>query len=144
MYLKEKQNKIAMILLCPVQGPWASSLFFTNSDIALLVKPLNMILPHIYVFINLFISYLFNYSFIFIIDLFVYYLFIISNIFLIVFRLNQVSIYLTRYLNRVSYQNKYPDSRQQMMTFSLWQTYRSMCMLQLQMHITLHDHFSHG
>ena len=26
MYLKEKQYKIAMILLCPVQGPWASSL----------------------------------------------------------------------------------------------------------------------
>ena len=25
MYLKEKQYKIAMILLCPVQGPWASS-----------------------------------------------------------------------------------------------------------------------
>ena len=27
MYLKEKQYKIAMILLCPVQGPWASSLW---------------------------------------------------------------------------------------------------------------------
>ena len=27
MYLKEKQYKIAMILLCPGQGPWASSLF---------------------------------------------------------------------------------------------------------------------
>ena len=27
-YLKEKQYKIAMILLCPVQGPWASSLCF--------------------------------------------------------------------------------------------------------------------
>ena len=27
MYLKEKQYKNAMILLCPVQGPWASSLF---------------------------------------------------------------------------------------------------------------------
>ena len=27
MYLKEKQYKIAMILLCPVQGPWASSYF---------------------------------------------------------------------------------------------------------------------
>ena len=27
MYLKEKQYKIAMILLCPVQGPWASSFF---------------------------------------------------------------------------------------------------------------------
>ena len=27
MYLKEKQYKIAMILLCPVQGPWASSVF---------------------------------------------------------------------------------------------------------------------
>ena len=26
MYLKEKQYKIAMILLCPVQGPWASSI----------------------------------------------------------------------------------------------------------------------
>ena len=25
MYLKEKQYKIAMVLLCPVQGPWASS-----------------------------------------------------------------------------------------------------------------------
>ena len=25
MYLKEKQYKIAMLLLCPVQGPWASS-----------------------------------------------------------------------------------------------------------------------
>ena len=25
MYSKEKQYKIAMILLCPVQGPWASS-----------------------------------------------------------------------------------------------------------------------
>ena len=25
MYLKEKQYKIAMIHLCPVQGPWASS-----------------------------------------------------------------------------------------------------------------------
>ena len=25
MYWKEKQYKIAMILLCPVQGPWASS-----------------------------------------------------------------------------------------------------------------------
>ena len=25
MYLKEKQYKIAMPLLCPVQGPWASS-----------------------------------------------------------------------------------------------------------------------
>ena len=25
MYLKEKQYKIAMILLCPIQGPWASS-----------------------------------------------------------------------------------------------------------------------
>ena len=25
MYLKEKQYKITMILLCPVQGPWASS-----------------------------------------------------------------------------------------------------------------------
>ena len=25
MYLKEKQYRIAMILLCPVQGPWASS-----------------------------------------------------------------------------------------------------------------------
>ena len=28
MYLKEKQYKIAMILLCPVQGPWASSFYF--------------------------------------------------------------------------------------------------------------------
>ena len=28
MYLKEKQYKIAMVLLCPVQGPWASSLFY--------------------------------------------------------------------------------------------------------------------
>ena len=27
MYLKEKQYKTAMILLCPVQGPWASSFF---------------------------------------------------------------------------------------------------------------------
>ena len=27
MYLKEKQYKIAMILLCPVQGPWASSFY---------------------------------------------------------------------------------------------------------------------
>ena len=27
MYSKEKQYKIAMILLCPVQGPWASSWF---------------------------------------------------------------------------------------------------------------------
>ena len=27
MYLKEKQYKIVMILLCPVQGPWASSVF---------------------------------------------------------------------------------------------------------------------
>ena len=27
MYLKEKQYKIAMILLCPVQGPWASSIW---------------------------------------------------------------------------------------------------------------------
>ena len=27
MYLKEKQYKIAMVLLCPVQGPWASSFF---------------------------------------------------------------------------------------------------------------------
>ena len=26
MYSKEKQYKIAMILLCPGQGPWASSL----------------------------------------------------------------------------------------------------------------------
>ena len=26
MYLKEKQYKIAMLLLCPVQGPLASSL----------------------------------------------------------------------------------------------------------------------
>ena len=26
MYLKEKQYKIAMLLLCPGQGPWASSL----------------------------------------------------------------------------------------------------------------------
>ena len=27
IYLKEQQYKIAMILLCPVQGPWVSSLF---------------------------------------------------------------------------------------------------------------------
>ena len=32
MYSKEKEYKIAMILLCLVQGPWASSciLFCTN------------------------------------------------------------------------------------------------------------------
>ena len=30
MYLKEKQYKIAMILLCPVQGPWASSFAFAS------------------------------------------------------------------------------------------------------------------
>ena len=33
MYLKEKQYKIAMILLCPVQGPWASS--FSNTHIVI-------------------------------------------------------------------------------------------------------------
>ena len=30
-YLKEKQYKIAMILLCPVQGPWASSSLYSKS-----------------------------------------------------------------------------------------------------------------
>ena len=31
MYSKEKQYKIAMILLCPVQGPWASSISYLYS-----------------------------------------------------------------------------------------------------------------
>ena len=30
MYLKEKQYKIAMLLLYPVQGPWASSFYFLD------------------------------------------------------------------------------------------------------------------
>ena len=43
MYLKEKQYKIAMLLLCPVQGPWASSYVFMTEIYHLQIKERNLI-----------------------------------------------------------------------------------------------------
>ena len=47
MYLKEKQYKIAMILLCPVQGPWASSLLNVDfQNLKLYFHPLYIYAMH--------------------------------------------------------------------------------------------------
>ena len=63
MYLKEKQYKIAMILLCPVQGPWASSYDFE----AYLIICLHYLLKYIintlgdhfrFTFLSLFLHYI--------------------------------------------------------------------------------------